>query len=64
MKLRELIAQTPYVLETRGDMETEIREITSSSRDKTQEGCFSALWAPSSTPMTMPGKRWRTDAWR
>ena len=40
MKLRELIAKTPYVLETRGDMETEIREITSSSRDKTQEGLF------------------------
>ena len=40
MKLRELIAETPYVLETRGDMETEIREITSVSKDKTESGLF------------------------
>ena len=40
MKLRELIAETPYVLDTRGDMETEILEITSGSRDKTNSGLF------------------------
>ena len=40
MKLRELIAETPYVLETRGDLDTDIREITSSSRDKTTCGLF------------------------
>ena len=40
MKLRELIAETPYVLETRGDMETEIGEITSGSRDRTDHGLF------------------------
>ena len=40
MKLRELIAETPYVLETRGDLDTEIREITSVSKDKTDAGLF------------------------
>ena len=40
MKLRELIEGMPYLLETRGDMETEILEITSTSRDKTGQGLF------------------------
>ena len=40
MKLRELIAETPYVLDTRGDLDTEIMEITSGSRDKTNAGLF------------------------
>ena len=40
MKLRELLNEIPYVEETRGDMDTEIREITSSSRDKTEDGLF------------------------
>ena len=35
MKLWELLTELPYVVDTRGDMNTEIREITSSSRDKT-----------------------------
>ena len=33
MKLCELLKDMPYVVSTRGDMNTEIREITSSSRD-------------------------------
>ena len=40
MKLRELLAEMPYIVETKGDMDTEIREITSSSRDKTDHGLF------------------------
>ena len=40
MKLRDLIAETPYVLDTRGDLDTEILEITSGSRDKTSNGLF------------------------
>ena len=40
MKLRELLADLPYVEETRGDMEIDIREITSSSRDRTDAGLF------------------------
>ncbi len=40
MKLRELIADNPYVLETRGSLDTEILEITSGSRDKTASGLF------------------------
>ena len=40
MKLWELMAELPYVEDTRGDMNTEIREITSSSRDKTDAGLF------------------------
>ena len=40
MKLRELISETPYVLETRGDMDTEIRELTSGSKEKTDSGLF------------------------
>ena len=40
MKLLELLAELPYVVSTRGDMNTEIREITSSSRDKTDRGLF------------------------
>ena len=40
MKLQELLAELPYVEETRGDMNTDIREITSSSRDRTDAGLF------------------------
>lgn len=40
MTLRELLKEVPYVEETRGDLNTEIREITSSSRDKTDAGLF------------------------
>ena len=40
MKLWELLTEIPYVVETRGDMNTEIREITSSSRDRTDHGLF------------------------
>ena len=40
MKLWELLTELPYVVDTRGDMNTEIREITSTSRDKTDRGLF------------------------
>ena len=40
MKLWELLTELPYVEETRGDMNTEIRELTSSSREKTNAGLF------------------------
>ena len=40
MKLWELLTELPYVEETRGDMNTEIREVTSSSREKTDAGLF------------------------
>ena len=40
MKLRELLTEMPYLLETRGDLDTEIGEITSGSKDKTDRGLF------------------------
>ena len=40
MKLRELIADMPYVVETRGDLDTEIEELTSGSQDRTRNGLF------------------------
>ena len=40
MKLWELLTELPYVEDTRGDMNTEIRAITSSSREKTDKGLF------------------------
>jgi len=40
MKLRDLIADTPCVEETRGDLETEIEEVISASRDKSRNGLF------------------------
>ncbi len=40
MKLRELLTDVPYVAETRGDLDTEIREVTSSSKDRTEGGLF------------------------
>ena len=40
MTLRELIAETPYVLETRGDRDTEILELTAGSKNKTTAGLF------------------------
>ena len=40
MLLKELLENMPYVEETRGDLQTDIREITSSSRDKTDAGLF------------------------
>ena len=40
MLLRELIQDVPYVIETRGSLDTDIREITSSSREHTDAGLF------------------------
>ena len=40
MKLWELLSELPYVVSTRGDMNTEIKEITSSSHDRTEGGLF------------------------
>ena len=40
MKLWELLTELPYVVSTRGDMNTEIKEITSSSHDRTDGGLF------------------------
>ena len=40
MKLWELLTELPYVEETRGNMNTEILELTSSSRDKANAGLF------------------------
>lgn len=40
MTLRELIQDMPYTVETRGDMETVICDITSNSRQQTHEGLF------------------------
>ena len=64
MKLRELTAETPYVLETRGDLDTEILEITSDSKDRTDHGLFSVSSAPGTTRTTMPGRLLRTAARR
>ena len=40
MKLWELLSELPYVVSTRGNMNTEIGEITSSSHDRTEKGLF------------------------
>ncbi|MBO7663269.1 MAG: UDP-N-acetylmuramoyl-L-alanyl-D-glutamate--2,6-diaminopimelate ligase [Clostridia bacterium] len=40
MKLKELLAEVPYVAETRGSLDTEIRELVSSSQDKSENGLF------------------------
>ncbi|MBQ6398592.1 MAG: UDP-N-acetylmuramoyl-L-alanyl-D-glutamate--2,6-diaminopimelate ligase [Clostridia bacterium] len=40
MKLIDLLREVPYVAETRGDMETEIRELVSSSQEKAEGGLF------------------------
>ena len=40
MKLRELIVDMPYLLDTRGNMEAEIASVTSNSREKTDKGLF------------------------
>ena len=40
MTLKELIRDVPYVLDTRGDMETPIEAITSNSRDEVEGGLF------------------------
>ena len=40
MKLRDLLLDMPYLLDTRGDMDTEIASVTSNSREKTDRGVF------------------------
>ena len=40
MQLRLLMENMPYLLETRGDMDTEILSVTSNSREKTDHGLF------------------------
>ena len=53
MKLWELLTELPYVEETRGNMNTEIKELTS---------CFSVSSAHALTLMITHGKRWKTAA--
>ncbi len=40
MKLRELLADLPYLTDTRGDLDTEIAALTASSREKTADALF------------------------
>ena len=40
MKLQDLLVETPYVEETRGNLEVEIEAVTSSSKEKTRNGLF------------------------
>ncbi len=40
MRLRELIRDIPYVLETRGDLDTDIGAVVSNSREKCTNGIF------------------------
>lgn len=40
MILRELIKELPYLLDTRGDLDTEILNVTCSSNEKTEKGLF------------------------
>ncbi len=40
MKLREVLVELPYLLDTRGNLDTEIQTLTASSRDKVCEGLF------------------------
>ena len=40
MTIRDLLNDVPYVVETRGNLDTEIREVTTSSKDKTEAGLF------------------------
>ncbi len=40
MTLKELIQDIPYVMDTRGDMNTPIGQITGNSREKTENGLF------------------------
>ena len=40
MKLRVLIENMPYLVETRGDLDTEILSVCSNSREKTEKGLF------------------------
>lgn len=40
MKLEQLLKDLPYLVDTQGDMQTEIAAITSNSREKTDRGIF------------------------
>ena len=40
MKLSELVKDLPYLLDTQGDMDTEIGAVTCNSREKTENGLF------------------------
>ena len=40
MKLSELVKDLPYLLDTQGDMNTEIGAVTCNSREKTENGLF------------------------
>ena len=40
MKLRDLIVDMPYLLDTAGNMDTEVTSITSNSREKVSQGLF------------------------
>lgn len=40
MRLEALLADLPYLLDTRGDMATEIDQITANSREKVEKGLF------------------------
>ncbi|MDO5435500.1 MAG: UDP-N-acetylmuramoyl-L-alanyl-D-glutamate--2,6-diaminopimelate ligase [Clostridia bacterium] len=40
MKLKDMLTELPYLKDTRGDLDTEIEELTSGSRDRTDRGLF------------------------
>ena len=40
MKLSELVMGMPYLLETRGDLNVEIEDVTGRSKEKVQNGLF------------------------
>ena len=40
MKLRDLLVELPYLLDTRGSLDTDIKTLTASSRDKVTDGLF------------------------
>ena len=40
MKLRDLIVDMPYLLDTRGSLEAEVASVTSNSREKVEKGLF------------------------
>lgn len=64
MELRQLVKEVPYLLETKGDMSVEIAALCSNSREKTENGIFSALPAHILMRISMPRRRCKMAAWR
>lgn len=62
MTLRELIQDVPYVVETRGNLDMPIGQITGNSRERSNRDFFAVIPALGLMLTSLRLRRWKTAA--